>query len=150
MAPRLGSYGPPPAGARPQSLLELRREQPDQDTEQNGSPVGRAFCPFKRGHAVGDHAPFVLGDARGFLKQRDAVRGESRPLDLKEVIEPVKRGRETVAEHDHEVASAPSFLTDRSSWLGSECRSAGAPCGENGRHRRTVVAGDEQAAGSAI
>ena len=92
MAPGLESYGAPPAGARPQSLLELRREQPDEDTEQDGSPVGRAVCPLKRRHAVGDHAPFVLGDARGFLKQRDAVRGELRPLDLKEVIEPVKRG----------------------------------------------------------
>lgn len=109
-----------------------------------------AFCAFKRRDAVGYHAPFVLGDAGGFLKQRDAVRGQVRPLDLKAVIEPVKRGREPVAEHAQEVASPSSFLTDRSSWRGSKCRARGSLAMRNRRDRRTVADGDEQAAGSAI
>ena len=92
-------------------VFELRREQSDQDTKENGSFVSGSFRPFKRHDTVGDHAPFVFGDAGGRLEKIDALGSEVRPLDLKEVIEPVKSGRETVRKHDQAVASTQSFLT---------------------------------------
>lgn len=71
--------------------------------------------PFKRQDPLGYHAPLAIGDAHGCLQQRDALRTELPPLNFNEVVEPVERRGETVNEHDKEVASPPSLLTDPSS-----------------------------------
>ena len=95
-------------------VLDLRCEQSHQDAHQHRSPVRWPSRPLERQDTLGYHPPFALGDAGGCLQQRHALRSQFRPLDFNEVIEPVKRRRETVTEHDEEVASLRAFLTDQS------------------------------------
>ena len=92
-------------------MLELRREQPNQDPEQHGPHVGRLVGRLQRDDPLGDDTPLGCGNAGRCLEQVHRLRAEPRPLDLEEVIEPVKGGGETVGEHTGEVAFSAAILT---------------------------------------
>jgi hypothetical protein len=92
-------------------VLELRREQYNEDPEQHSSHVRRLVRRLQRHDPIGDHAPLGVCDAGGCLQQVDRLGAQARPLDFQKVIEPVERGGETVGERPGEVAIPAAVLT---------------------------------------
>ena len=93
-------------------VLELRREQPNEDPQQHSPRVGRVVGRLQREHdPLGDHTPLGRGNAGCCLEQVDGLGGEPRPVDLEKVIEPVERRGKTVGQHAGYVATRAAILT---------------------------------------
>jgi hypothetical protein len=67
-------------------IVELRREQSHENTEQHSSHVRRLVRRLQRQHPLGDHTPLGLGNTGRRLEHVDGLGGEPRALDLEEVI----------------------------------------------------------------